>query len=258
MGSLEFDQVSLIGYGNVGSHLFELLNSSGINVAHLLLGRNNLRSMGNLDVKAKIISSVAELPKDQLVIICVNDTSIVDVINEIDPEIPIAYTSGSVSLKNVAERENIGVFYPLQTFSKGLPLTVKEFPILIEANNKDFESSLKQLAHRISNTVMHCNSEERGRIHEAAVWVNNFTNHIIHLGEARANDNQIDFSIYKPLLEETILKLNYTTAKEAQTGPARRGDNTIIDKQSQRLTGMEAEIYKLLSQSIINTYKNYE
>ena len=114
------------------------------------------------------------------------------------------------------------------------------------------------MGDKISNQVRICNSAERSKIHQVAVWVNNFTNHIVHRAENISTELGIEFDLFKPLLKETIAKLDSTTAYEAQTGPARRKNITIIKEQLNKLDGIDAELYKIISQSILNSYYSDE
>lgn len=250
-----FDQISLVGFGNVGSHLYKLFQNHGIHVSHILTKTGRTEDINN---KTLLIRNPEELPNHQLTIICVNDDAISSVVDKIDPSIPVAYTSGSVNISSIKSRDDLGVFYPLQTFSKGHELKTPEFPILIEANNPTFEKQLRGVALTISSQVQLADSAYRAKIHLVAVWVNNFTNHIIHLAKKRSNVEQVDFELLKPLLMETVAKLHDMNPYEAQTGPARRGDRNTIQGQANNLTGIEKEIYELINRSIIESYNTHE
>jgi hypothetical protein len=66
----------------------------------------------------------------------------------------------------------------------------------------------------------------------------------------------LDFEMLKPLIIETISKSLELGAKKAQTGPAIRSDFNILDDHYQFLNYNEqvSEIYKLISQDIIDSY----
>ena len=248
--------VSIIGYGNVGQHLTEHLHSSGINVSHILVKKDSSNPVLPNGCEANIIHSTEELPEDDLVLLCVPDDQIGKVVDTINPACMLAYTSGSVSLDSLPKRDKIGVFYPLQTFSKNKLIDLSNVPFLIESNNKEFRDELFSLATNLSTNVSIADSELREKIHVAAVWVNNFTNHMIHIAQNFANINAVDFELLKPLLNETIRKLDDISAYDAQTGPARRGDLQTIAKHRAQLTGIEKEIYELISKSIHESYLN--
>jgi hypothetical protein len=84
--------------------------------------------------------------------------------------------------------------------------------------------------------------------------VNNFVNHVVYLAQNEAKKNELDWSLFEPLMTETIEKLKSLSPFEAQTGPARRNDEQIVQKHLGLLSGRKKEIYELLSKSISETY----
>jgi hypothetical protein len=66
-------------------------------------------------------------------------------------------------------------------------------------------------------------------LHVAAVFVNNFTNHLYTIGNKICEENQVPFDILKPLILETAHKIMTISPNEAQTGPAKRNDITTIE-----------------------------
>jgi hypothetical protein len=74
-----------------------------------------------------------------------------------------------------------GVFYPLQTFTKNKPVDFKSIPICLESENPTDFRLLDKVAKVISD-VFAINSEQRA-LHVAAVFVNNFTNHLYTIGK---------------------------------------------------------------------------
>jgi len=235
-------EISIVGNGNVGSHLAHALKEAGINVTTILNSSDSLE----------------QLPNDQLVLLCIPDDTIAEIISNIDESCPIAYTSGSVELNSLPSRKDIGVFYPLQTFSKERSIDVSTVPFFIEANSEIFGQALHALATQIAKEVSFANSAERKKMHLAAVWVNNFTNHILHIAQSYCTQEEVDFNHLRPLLKETIKKLEDLSPRDAQTGPARRGDLAIIEQHLHQLEGTEKELYKLLSENIIKTYSTDE
>ena len=72
------------------------------------------------------------------------------------------------------------------------------------------------------------------------------------------DNNHLDFEMLKPLIVETINKSLALGPQQAQTGPARRGDLEVLDKHLKALETHKsyADIYKLITQSILDTYPN--
>ena len=147
-----------------------------------------------------------------------------------------------------------GVLYPVQSFSKDKELEFKELSFCIEAENKADLLLLMDIAKSFSEKIYIMDSAQRKFLHISAVFLNNFSNHIWFLSEEICKKNNIPFEILKPLLAETYQKTQDLSFFEAQTGPARRGDTQTIDAHLQLLENNEKEIYKILTNSIRNTY----
>ena len=248
------EQISIIGSGNIAWHLTTNFVKIGIRVTHIF-GRNstNVNSLCKI-AHAIHTKSINDFPKNQLVIICTPDDSISTIWKSIDASCPIAYTSGSVEINSLPYRDKIGVIYPLQTFSKNIKIKLNKVPFFIESTNNILQKELYNLTLKISDNVKIIDSTQRKKIHLAAVFVNNFTNHIIYQAQNYAKTNSINFKDLTPLLEETLKKINLESAFNSQTGPARRGDDNIIKQHIESLKGNPKEIYTLLSKSIKDTY----
>lgn len=253
--AVDINKISIIGSGNVATHLAIAFQDQGIDVTHIC-SRNEIsgKELANR-VHAEYTSHIYDLPIDQLALICIPDDQIKTLIQEIPKGIPIAYSSGSVELNTITSENPLGVFYPLQTFSKDQDVDIFQVPILIEANNEHFSSILFELGWKISRKVEYANSEKRRELHLAAVWINNFVNHCIYQANTICDEFELDKSLLQPLLKETIKKALLDNPKEIQTGPARRGDNSTIDKHLSMQSGIRKELYEIMTRSIQNTYK---
>ena len=163
----------------------------------------------------------------------------------------IVHTSGASSLEVLSKCNRTGIFYPLQTFTKGKIISFDDIPMCIEAKNeKDFELLLN-LGKTLSNTVIEVSSEQRKILHVAAVFVNNFTNYMYTIGADICTENNIDFKILQPLIKETAAKLDDLTPYQSQTGPAKRGDQKTLHKHLQLIKNThQRELYTLLSNAI--------
>lgn len=99
--------------------------------------------------------------------------------------------------------------------------------------------------------VVEISSEDRRKLHLAAVFINNFTNHLYHISEEIVTENNLDFDLLKPLIMETAIKVNILSPSEAQTGPAKRNDKKKIEKHLDLLNNDQyREIYKIITKSI--------
>jgi predicted short-subunit dehydrogenase-like oxidoreductase (DUF2520 family) len=116
--------------------------------------------------------------------------------------------------------------------------------------------TIKLFAESISNQVSFLNYEERLKLHVAAVFVNNFTNHLYHLAEIICKKEKIDFELLKPLMQETLSRLNASSPEFVQTGPAIRKDMSTVEKHLNILNEFPQHktVYKTLTESIMLLY----
>jgi predicted short-subunit dehydrogenase-like oxidoreductase (DUF2520 family) len=150
------------------------------------------------------------------------------------------------------------VLYPLQTFTKGRKINLKETPFFVEAEDKRTEEILLALGRSLSKSVHLLSSEKRFFLHLSAIFSSNFTNHLMSIAEKIMVGNKLDYNWLKPLIAETVNKSLELGPQSAQTGPARRGDLEVLDRHMESLEGDKSlqEIYRLISQHILDKYQS--
>lgn len=245
-------KITFIGYGNVAQHLIQaFLENPEISIGQIFV-RDPSKALA-FDAGIDIVSDWNLLAPADIFIIAVSD----DAIGAVSDQIPlknqlIVHTSGSVSLEEINSDNRRGVFYPLQTFTKGKKVDFREIPICIETEFSADLEILQKISKAISDKTYIINSQQRKALHVAAVFVNNFTNHMYQLGSEICQENQIPFAILEALIAETAVKAQTLTPLEAQTGPAKRKDQRTIDSHIDFLKSdaTKQSIYKLLTQSI--------
>jgi len=253
-------RVSIIGTGNVATHLAIALHRGGIGI-HQVFGRNtdNLKSLAS-KVSAKPIFSLLEIDTVNVdaILIAVKDDVIEDVANQLATSNAIfAHTSGTVGIDALKNHQNRGVFYPLQTFSKSKEMDLSDIPFCIEGSDKSTKLSLLNLATVLSNDVRFVDSKTRKSLHIAAVFASNFSNHMLAISEKLLKKTGQDLSILKPLVTETLSKAFSSNPVQAQTGPANRNDLEVMRNHLAQLEKepLQKDIYALISESI-KQFKN--
>lgn len=248
--------IGIVGSGNVAWHLSHHLKNEGL-IIDWIFSRNELTGKELArSIDAPFVASLDNQTSD-LILICVNDDSIQSIISTFPDSIPLAYTSGTKPLQDLTKNsKKVGVFYPLQTFSKVKSVNLFEVPFFIEAADSTFAQQLFDLAWKLSRSVQFASSEQRKHLHLAAVMVNNFSNHLFYLANNYLTENQLDWSYLKPLIKETVSKLDTLSPFDAQTGPARRNDNATIETQLSLLEGDQKKLYQLFTESILKTYSD--
>jgi predicted short-subunit dehydrogenase-like oxidoreductase (DUF2520 family) len=246
-------KITIIGSGNVAQHLIDAFAKSGAVEIIQVFSRTQKEISPLLDY-TKITNDWNALAKADLYIIAVSDDAIASVSAQLPFENQlVVHTSGSASLTSLDDKNRKGVFYPLQTFTKGKAVDFKTIPFCLETQLESDYALLEKLAQSISDSVYKIDSHQRKALHIAAVFVNNFTNYLYQLGNEICQENHVPFDILKPLILETAEKLLTLSPEDAQTGPAKRNDvSTIAAHESFLSNENQSTIYKILTQSIQN------
>lgn len=255
-------EVSFIGSGNLAWHLAPALDNTDFPVKEIY-SRNPshaaalVERLYEAEVKASLDFSTSS---SRIFIIAISDDALEEIVQEIilPDDAFLIHTSGSQPLMvlGYAATQNLGVFYPLQTFSKDKTVEFRDVPVFIEGANATTEKLLRAMASTLTETVITIDSFERKALHVAAVFASNFTNHMLLVAQDIMKENSLIYDWLKPLIAEMINKSLSIGPENAQTGPARRGDLEILDKHLEFLQDNPpaAELYKIISQSIIDRY----
>lgn len=246
--------IVILGGGNVAYHLTNaLLQNSAVNVVQVY--NRSLEKINCFQNNTSITNNLSELKAADIYILAVSDNAISGLSSALNLKNKlVVHTSGSMAMDELKSVSNKGVFYLLQTFSKERKIDFSTVPICIEAETEKDLLLLETLAKSISKNCYGINSNQRKSLHVAAVFVNNFVNHLYHIGHEICGQNKVPFEILLPLILETANKITTLPPFEAQTGPAKRNDTKTIEKHIAMLPKNQQEIYTLLTKSIYNTY----
>ncbi len=251
-------KVVILGAGNVASHLTRALLESAVQVAQIfnrtLEKAEAIASPYNLSYTDKI----SEIEKADLYIISTSD----DAVEEVSYHIPfddalVVHTAGSLGLDSLKGDYRKGVLYPLQTLSIEKGVRYDKVPFFIETENGEDFKELEKLMLKVSSKVYRINSEQRAKLHLSAVFVCNFVNLMYSVGEKIVEDAGLPFKTLLPLINETSQKVNEIKPLDAQTGPAIREDQNVIDKHLNMLKEDPelSNIYSILTNEILNKKK---
>lgn len=250
--------ISILGSGNVAT----LLSKAFIKVGHTIdavYSRNieHAQTLAEAIGCPRAINHTDLLPKSDIYLFALKDDSLASVIQQLSQNIHARkgtwiHTAGSVPLSVFPQSVQCGVLYPMMTLSKDKDIDFKTIPLFVEGNTPQSFKMLEDLANELSDTVYPLDSAKRKKLHLAAVFANNFTNHCCTLAYHLLEKNGIAPTVLLPIIDETAQKLHHLSPTEAQTGPAKRWDEKVMNEQLHELAD-EAElqeIYRLMSQSI--------
>jgi len=246
--------IVILGGGNVAYHLTNaLLQNSAVNVVQVY--NRSIEKINTFKNSTSITNNLSDLKDADIYILAVSDNAISELSSALNLKNKlVVHTSGSMAMEELKSVSNKGVFYLLQSFSKERKIDFSTVPICIEAETDADLQLLETLANLISKNCYRINSNQRASMHVAAVFVNNFVNHLYHIGHEICEQNKVPFEILLPLILETANKITTLPPLKAQTGPAKRNDTKTIEKHIAMLNKNQQEIYTLLTKSIFNTY----
>ena len=259
-GNLNQLKIVIIGSGNVATHLAQALSRA----AHII--QIYSRTLANANILAQkignseAIDNIDNIATDaDVYLISAKDDAVASIAAQAAPRCKgnalWLHTSGSVPANVFAPHcQRYGVLYPLQTFSKDATVNVAEVPFFIEGNNADTERDIAIIANALSVTVKRADSDCRRRIHAAAVFACNFTNHLWAIANDILAQGDLEWDVLMPLLKVTLAKTQQLSPADAQTGPARRGDTGTMNSHLAMLDDHQQEIYRMLSDSIMKRY----
>lgn len=250
--------VTIIGAGNIAVHLLKRLKSAGLDQL-VAYSRSDDFSGVPENIKPLLTNDPQIFHKrTDLFIIAVKDDSIAEVAGKVkDHGQIVVHTSGSTSIKALERFSNYGVIYPLQTFSKDRALSWDQIPVFIEASDGNTKQEISTFANKLTSSIHYKNSEERRKLHISAVFVSNFVNHMFVQGKELADHQGVDFSLFMPLIHETVNKSFAMDPLKAQTGPALRNDKVTLKKHLEALKKDpdKFQLYELISEAIFRKGK---
>ena len=250
-------KVTLIGAGNLATQLGKSLKKAGVIISQVYSRtEDSARTLGEL-LEAEWLTDIKALRDEaDIYIFSVKDSVLCELISEACKgrgDKLFLHTAGSMPMSCFEGKAlRYGVFYPMQTFSKTKDVDFERIPVFIESNSIETEDVIRSLANKLTQRVIRLSSADRKYLHLAAVWACNFTNYCYTVASDILGEHGIPFDVMLPLINETTEKIQKISPKEAQTGPAVRGDRNVMSKQLELMNGKEdlQELYKMLSKGI--------
>ena len=229
--------IIIIGKGNVATNLDHAFRKKGV-ACQMVSSREGLD----------------ELPQANVYIYAVKDEALASVVEQVKGHEKSLHlhTSGTMPITVFgADKPHAGIFYPFQTFSKAR--VIEDFstiPVFFEARGIDDISAVYSLALTITSHIYEATQHDRERLHVAGVYACNFTNLMYTMSAELLQNTHIPFSALLPLIDETAAKIHTLSPNAAQTGPARRGDENVMNHHLNLLNEEQQKVYRLLSEAI--------
>lgn len=250
----------LIGTGNTAWFLAKKLSAAG-HICLGLYGRNKeYASLLANEMKCSMHAGLSEIADDaDCCLIAITDAAIQDVAARLSfKNTTLVHTAGSIEKAALdSATPNNGVIWPVYSIIKTDIPTHRNIPCVWEASSERAKGVIHEIAYSFSDILYQADSEQRKWLHLTAVISNNFTNHLLAISDEICERHNLPLSLLQPILSQTVERITTTKPVLMQTGPAKRGDDNIIQKHIAMLVDNEdwQAVYNTLSTSIENMYK---
>lgn len=253
-------KITFIGAGNVAWHLARAAHEAGNEIVQVYSRRLEPAQALAEAVCARATCVCREIePGADVYVYALKDDVLPEVIREVRVDTGLhVHTSGSVPMSVFeGEKREYGCMYPLQTFTKQKVVDVRRVPFFVEANSEAGRGTVRAVAGSMAERVYELSSEDRQALHIAGVFACNFTNLMYVKAEEILRGKGLTFDVMEGLIAEQVEKAVMIGPREAQTGPAARGDRRIIEKQMALLADEPRwqEVYRLLTELILSDRK---
>ena len=206
------------------------------------MGTNLHHALAQKGIRAELVHArpltansqapTADLPKADCYIYTVADHALREVVSKVHaPQALHLHTSGSMPIEVFgADKPHAGVLYFFQSFSREVLIDDwSGIPCIIEGRNIDDVAAIYSLAQCLTSRIYEANRHDRERLHIAGVFANNYTNLMYQIAADVLKGTQIPFEALLPLIDQTAVKVHTLKPFDAQTGPAKRGDNEVME-----------------------------
>ena len=233
-------KIVIIGAGSVGTNLHHAFELKGM--------RTELVHARPLTADPVAVRAI---PQADVYIYAVTDHVLEEVVGKVyAPQALHVHTSGTMPISVFKEdKPHAGVLYFFQSFNRvELIEDWSGIPCIIEGRRIDDIAAIYSLAQTLTSCIYEANQHDRERLHIAGVFANNYTNLMYRIAAEVLSDTQIPFQALLPLIDRTAEKVHMMRPEDAQTGPAQRGDEQVMQHHRELLaTTPYAELYQALA-----------
>ncbi|HLO72166.1 MAG TPA: DUF2520 domain-containing protein [Flavipsychrobacter sp.] len=249
----------IIGTGNTAWFMATKLHAAG-HLCKGIYGRDITKAeeLANT-INANAYELIDGIPDNaDVCILAVSDSAIEEISGKLSfNNTLLLHTAGAVSssvLKDAAK--NYGVIWPIYSITKHQLPETRNIPSAIEINNTDSSALIHTIAASFTDSVYEADSDKRKQMHLAAVFSNNFSNHLFAVAEKMCAEHGIPFNTMIPIIAQTAKRINSQSPSTLQTGPAKRNDTATMQEHLQLLNQHPEweEMYKSISASILKMY----
>jgi predicted short-subunit dehydrogenase-like oxidoreductase (DUF2520 family) len=247
----------IIGSGNAATSLGKALSKAGHKVVGVFSpDPGHAGALASL-LGSQVFATLQGLPADaDYYLLAVKDSAIEEVSARLNVKGVVVHCSGMTAMNVLQKHDRHGVMWPLQSLTRDMIPERNALPLCVEGSDENTARMIAALASSISDKVIPMSSEQRMYAHVAAVFANNFTNHLFDVAGTILNAHDLDFDLLRPIIAETARKVQDALPSAMQTGPAARHDEGTMVRHLGLLKDHPeyARIYEEISSSISSKF----
>ncbi len=249
-------KIGIIGYGNLAWHWVRILSKNESDQVFVYI--RNPRKREELE-KVIWLETLKEIALQcDVIVLAVKDSSIREVSEKIAPFIKedtlVIHNSGTTPLDYLQGIHHRAVLWPMMTIKKKIEIDWQSCPLFLQYSEEQDRDRVYQFAQKISENIYEFDGEERELFHLAAVWANNFVNHMISKAYNLLEEKDLDPSILLPMIKTHLKYLEIKgDPSKLQTGPAQRKDKSTMKRHQKLMSEEDRELYRIISESIIQS-----
>lgn len=250
-------KIAIVGSGNIATFYAKKFHAAGHEIAQVISAHlthaKELADNFQCDFSDDIhtLNSDADIflfaVKDDVLLSFAKNISLKDKL--------VIHTAGSVHLDELKDlSDHLACIWCVYSINKNNLPENNSIPLVVDTNNNEVLDKVNMLAKAISDNIFYLNDEQKSALHLAAVFANNFTNHLYTISKKIIEQKNIPFETLLPLIMDTATKLQHSAPEQNQTGPAIRHDEKTMEKHLALLQDEEwKKIYAQISDSIRHT-----
>jgi predicted short-subunit dehydrogenase-like oxidoreductase (DUF2520 family) len=252
-------RIVFIGSGNIAHFFATRLGGKGYDIAQVYSrSKDHAQALAALCGIPLVTTVIEDIITDaDVYILAIKDDALPEIATQLHfPGKVVLHCAGAVPLDVISGvSEHLAVIWSLYSIKKQHLPEGDQVPLIVEANTPEARTKALALARDISATVLETDLLQRQVLHLNAVFVNNFTNHLLTIAQRIGEEHQLPFSILQPIIQQTLQQVQRVMPSESQTGPAVRHDENTLEKHLSLLAGHPhwQRIYADISASIQQT-----
>ncbi|HAT47482.1 MAG TPA: hypothetical protein DCS71_01045 [Flavobacteriales bacterium] len=252
----------IIGAGQVSRELAPVWQKAGHTILQVVSRtENSARPLGELlgcPWTTTLGDAAGALSDAQIVVVAVTDGLIAEVAETIStmisPKCVMIHLSGATPLE--ALRPPCAVIWPIRSFNpKAGSVPLEGTPTVIEASEAEAFLLATELASAWQGEIAEASGEQRSAAHLAAVMADNYANHMLAEAQEVLHQRNLPKTLLRNLVQGLTQGGLNGDARERQTGPAKRGDETTLQRHRELIPKDMREVYDSIAEHIAKRHR---